>query len=60
MKPGEPVVFAGIVFKSQAHCDRVNARVMTDQRIMAMCDHKAMPFDLKHIVYGRFKVLVEA
>src|SRR6266850_8149688 len=59
-KPGEPVVFSGIVFKSRAHFDRVNARVMTDQRITAMCDQKAMPFDLEHIVYGGFKVLVEA
>jgi len=25
-----------------------------------MCDQKAMPFDLKRMVYGGFKVLVDA
>jgi uncharacterized protein YbaA (DUF1428 family) len=59
-KPGETVVFSWIVFKSRAHRDRVNAKVMKDPRITAMCDQKAMPFDLKRMVYGGFKVLVDA
>jgi uncharacterized protein YbaA (DUF1428 family) len=58
-KPGETVVFSWIVFKSRAHRDRVNARVMKDQRITAMCDPKAMPFDVKRMAYGGFKVLVD-
>ena len=32
-KPGETVLFSYIVFKSRAHRDRVNARVMKDPRI---------------------------
>jgi len=59
-KPGETVIFSWIVYKSRAHRNRVNAKVMKDPRITEMCNGKTMPFDLKHIVYGRFKVLVGA
>ena len=60
VKPGETVVFSYIVFKSRAHRDRVNAKVMKDPRLAKMMDPKAMPFDLKRMVYGGFKVLVDA
>jgi uncharacterized protein YbaA (DUF1428 family) len=59
-KPGETVVFAWIVFKSRAHRDRVNAKVMKDPRLAKMMDPEAMPFDEKRMVYGGFKVLVDA
>ena len=59
-KPGETVVFAWIVYKSRAHRDRVNAKVMKDQRLEGMMDPKDMPFDVKRMVYGGFKTLVEA
>jgi uncharacterized protein YbaA (DUF1428 family) len=58
-KPGETVVFAWVVYKSRAHRDRVNAKVMKDPRITSM-DPKSMPFDAKRMVYGGFEVLVEA
>ena len=32
-KPGETVVFSWIVYKSRAHRDRVNAKVMKDPRL---------------------------
>ena len=57
LKPGETVVFAWIVFKSRAHRDRVNAKVMKDPRLAKM--PKAMPFDVKRMVYGGFKVVVD-
>jgi len=60
VKPGETVVFSYIVFKSRAHRDRVNAKVMKDPRLAEMMDPKAMPFDVKRMVYGGFKVLVDA
>ncbi len=60
LKRGETVVFSWIVFKSRAHRDRVNAKVMKDPRLAAMMDPKAMPFDWRRMVYGGFKVLVEA
>jgi uncharacterized protein YbaA (DUF1428 family) len=60
LKPGETVVFSWIGFKSRAHRDRVNAKVMKDPRLMNMMDPKAMPFDMKRMVYGGFEVLVDA
>ena len=59
VKPGETVVFSYIVYKSRAHRDRVNAKVMKDPRIQNMCDPKDMPFDVKRMAYGGFKVLVD-
>jgi uncharacterized protein YbaA (DUF1428 family) len=59
-KPGETVVFAYVVFKSRAHRDRVNAKVMKDPRLAASMDGSEMPFDMKRMVYGGFKVLVDA
>ena len=59
-KPSETVVFSYIVYKSRAHRDRVNAKVMKDPRIKNMCDPKDMPFSVKRMSYGGFKVLVDA
>ena len=59
VKPDETVFFSWIVFKSRADRDRVNAKVMKDQRLAKM-DPKAMPFDVKRMSYGGFKVLVDA
>ena len=59
LKPGETVVFSWIVFKSRAHRDSVNAKVMKDPRLANMMDLKAMPFDGKRMFWGGFKVLVE-
>ncbi len=60
LKRGETVVFSWIVYKSRAHRDRVNAAVMKDPRLQAMCDPKNSPFDLKRMLYGGFEVLVSA
>ena len=60
LKPGETVVFSWIVYKSRAHRDRVNAKVMKDPRLAKMMDPKAMPFDCKRMVCGGFKVMVDA
>jgi uncharacterized protein YbaA (DUF1428 family) len=59
-KPGETVFFSWIVFKSRAHRDRVNAKVMKDPRLAKMMDPKSMPFDAKRMAYGGFEVLVVA
>lgn len=58
-KPGETVFFSWIVYKSRAHRDRANAKVMKDPRIATMMDSTAMPFDGKRMVYGGFKVGVD-
>ncbi len=59
LKPSETVMFSWITYKSRAHRDRVNAKVMKDKRIAGM-DLKLMPFDAKRMIYGGFKVIVEA
>ena len=59
--PDETVVFSYIVFKSRAHRDEVNAKVMADPAMSpeAMKD-KPMPFDMKRLSYGGFEAIVEA
>jgi uncharacterized protein YbaA (DUF1428 family) len=59
VKPGETVVFSWIVYKSRAHRDRVNAKVMKDPRILAMMEKSGMPFDGKRMAYGGFETLVD-
>jgi uncharacterized protein YbaA (DUF1428 family) len=59
LKAGEVVVFSWIVYKSRAHRDRVNKKVMADPRLKAMMDTKAIPFDGKRMIYGGFAVLVQ-
>lgn len=60
LKSGEAVVFSYIVFKSRAHRDRVNAKVFKDPRMAAMGEPKDMPFDARRMIWGGFKVLVQA
>ena len=59
LKPGETVVFSWVVYKSRAHRDRVNAKVMKDPRLAWMMDPKAMPFDGKRMIYGGFNLVIE-
>jgi uncharacterized protein YbaA (DUF1428 family) len=59
LKRGETVVFSWIVYRSRAHRDRVNAKVMKDPRLAEMMDPKGMPFDAKRMFWGGFKVIVD-
>ncbi|HEY5611545.1 MAG TPA: DUF1428 domain-containing protein, partial [Thermoanaerobaculia bacterium] len=52
LKRGETAIFSWIMFKSRAHRDAVNAKVMKDPRLAKMMDPKSMPFDDKRMVYG--------
>ena len=56
-KEGETIVFSFIVYKSKADRDKINAKVMQDPA-MDMKD-KPVPFDMKRMAYGGFKVIVE-
>jgi uncharacterized protein YbaA (DUF1428 family) len=58
LKPGETAVFSYVVFKSRAHRDRVNAKVMKEMASAGMPTD--MPFDVKRMVYGGFTVAVGA
>jgi uncharacterized protein YbaA (DUF1428 family) len=59
LKPGEAVVFSWIRYKSRAHRDQVNAKVMKDPRLASMMDPKDMPCDAKRMIYGSFPVVVD-
>ncbi len=56
LKPGETVVFSYIVYKSRAHRDRVNKQVMKDMTGTP----PEMPFAMKRMTYGGFKVVVSS
>jgi uncharacterized protein YbaA (DUF1428 family) len=58
VKAGEIVVFSWIVYKSRAARDRINAKVMKDPRV-AKTMNMPMPFDVKRMTYGGFKVIVD-
>ena len=55
----ETVVFSYIVYKSRAHRDSVNAKVMKDPRLASMMNPKTMPFDGKRMFWGGFKVMFD-
>jgi alkaline phosphatase len=57
LKRGETVVFSYIVFRSRAHRDRVNAKVMKEISSTAN-QPMEMPFDMKRMAYGGFRVIV--
>jgi uncharacterized protein YbaA (DUF1428 family) len=57
LKPGEMVVFSWITYKSRAHRDSVNKKVMKDPRIAKM-GAKDMPFDGKRMIWGGFASIV--
>ncbi len=60
LKPGERAWFSFIMYKSKAHRDSVNAKVMKDP---AMNDpawqDKPMPFDMNRMSYGGFRAIVD-
>jgi len=58
-KPSETVVFSWITYKSRAHRDRVNAKVMEDPRIRDMMVTGDEPFDPKRMFWGGFEVIVD-
>lgn len=58
LKRGEVPVFSWIVYKSRAHRDKVNAKVMKDERL-SPGNVGEMPFDSKRMTYGGFRMLVD-
>jgi uncharacterized protein YbaA (DUF1428 family) len=60
-KAGETLVFSYIVYRSRAHRDAVNKKVMADPRLNALVPQgEKMPFDMKRMCYGGFRVIVQA
>jgi len=58
LKPGKTVIFSWIVYKNRRDRDRVNGKVMKDPRMERMMN-LPMPFDMKRMAYGGFKVIVD-
>ena len=57
-KRNETVAISWIVYKSRAHRDRVNKKVMADPRIVGMMEGKP-PFDPQRMSWGGFDVVVD-
>ena len=56
-KAGELVWFSFIVFKSRAHRDSVNKKVMA--YFSKKDGPKDMPFEMDRLAYGGFKVMIQ-
>ncbi len=59
VKAGETVWFSFIVYRSRAHRDAVNKKVMAYFSKKYKKSDMKMPFDMKRFAYGGFKVVVE-
>lgn len=59
-KPGETAWFSFITYKSRAHRDAVNKKVMAYFDKKYAKTKMKMPFDMKRMAYGGFKVVVGA
>jgi uncharacterized protein YbaA (DUF1428 family) len=59
LKRNETVVFAWIVYRSRAHRDKVNEKVMADPRLEAEMSEGVMPFDMTRMFWGGFEAIVD-
>jgi len=60
LKKGETVWFSFITYKSKAHRDNVNKKVMKEMGKQAeKYKNMPMPFDMKRMAYGGFKAIVQ-
>lgn len=55
----EVVFFSFIIYKSKAHRDQVNKKVMKDPIMNTMGDPKNLPFNMKKFCVGGFETIVE-
>lgn len=58
LKPGEVLISSVVEFKSKAHRNQVNKKIMNDQRMNDMMNMKPL-FDMKRMVYGGFSTIVK-
>jgi len=58
LKPDEVPVFSWIVYESKEQRDAINAKVMNDPRMEALCPENP-PFDCGRMAYGGFRNIVE-
>lgn len=58
LKEGETIIYAQVEFKSESHRNSVMKKLLADPEMMPPKD-KPLPFDVKRMVYGGFKILVD-
>jgi len=56
----DTVIFSWVVYKSKAHRNAVNKKVMGDPRMAGMMEESKSIFNAKSMAYGGFKVIVKA
>jgi alkaline phosphatase len=60
LKRNETIFFSYIGYKSRAHRDQVNKKVMAEMDKQAKkYQNMPMPFDMKRMAYGGFRVMVD-
>ena len=59
LEPGETIVYAAVEFESKSARDEAMEKIMKDPELAAGMEG-GCPFDYKRMVYGGFKILVEA
>src|SRR6476659_9242460 len=59
LKKGEVVWLSWATYRNRAHRNRVNKNAMKDARVAKIMASKDMPFDMKRIFFGGFKVVVD-
>jgi alkaline phosphatase len=57
LKSDETAIFSWIVYKSKAHCNAVNKKVMADPRMNPENFNNQMPVDMKRFTAGKFKTV---
>lgn len=60
LRKGEVVMFSYVVYKSRAHRDAVNKKVMAEMMKDPKNKDMKMPFNPKRMAYGGFKAMVRA
>jgi uncharacterized protein YbaA (DUF1428 family) len=60
LQEGETVVFSWIVYSSREARDEISAKFMADARVADVFDPANMVFDGKRLIWGGFKVIVNA
>ncbi|MGK2877003.1 MAG: DUF1428 domain-containing protein [Solirubrobacterales bacterium] len=55
----ETVVFSWITYKSRAHRDRVNEKVMKEPKIIKLMEDAAPVFDASRMIWGGFSALIQ-
>ena len=58
LKEGETLVYAAVEFKSEAHRNKAMKAIFQDEELSMSMGDKPI-FDMKRMVYGGFKVLVD-